>query len=1068
MAISNDVEPWAEGAEKYRGQRLLPHVIDYYAHHEPDRVFAAISESESVASGFQDISMKTMATAIDHMAWWLQRTLKGSKKRRTLAYIGAADLRYAIVLLAAIKCGWRTIFISPRNPAILNLGLLQQVDVSALLYADVLRSMAKSLQKFDPSMSCKQVPSLADLVKSQAPPYRFEASWHDLRDEKCLILHSSGSTGPPKLVYLTHYTFSCTDNDPKVPVPEGRQLQNAAQFHFDPPGRFYSCFPPYHMAGVQSFTLLPAFSQTATVIMGPPMMPPSGFLVDSIMKQQDVRALYLPPSVIEQWAIEPAAYKQAENLDFVLYSGGPLANSVGNRLDEITDVCQMYGSVEMGQIQMLVPNPGEWDYLEPNPAEECDFQEVDEGEGVYELVLHPDKKFIGQRSLAHTFPDVTGEWRTKDLFKPHPSKPGLWRFHSRTDDIIVLASSHKVWPIPMETTLAGDPLIGGALMVGNGRPEVLLLVEPRPGPQVDRMSKKEFIDAIWPTIAKANANAPEYGKIRRSRIVLSQPNLGFFRAPKGTISRQPTESLYAEYIAAAFIDGTTDEQSEIGILENHWLDEAKRFIGSVVHDIRPEITLKESDDFFVAKAMDSLTVLELGQKLRLGLIRRMNPEKNTINFWLRTIFENPSIEALAKATLDSVIGKGDFDEYSSRSFNAEHVLEECVAQLPEPSGLEPELELPTEDIKVVLLGSRGRLGPYIVRDLLNDPRVAGIKCLDRGGSGQTEFQRRVDELGIDVEASNARLQFISIELSHQNLGLSQNQMAEILNHADVIIHNVWAVNFALSLSSFKPEMLKSLNTVIEIANKAPSRPRIVFASSTGTVSAWAKAVAPNVPVPEEVIKCASAATLTGYAQSKHVAERLLATAGAKLKIPISILRIGQIAGPTTIGDGGKWESHDWMHSLAILSKACGLVPSEVAEIDWIPVDQVSRIVSDITLQEKHEGETGTPFVQLYNVVHPRPIQFSIFADALQSCISSSRQVGFHEWVDHLASLTPDKLSKEAGAEKTRILPFFQAVVEEQYPKFALEKAKRASSMMAEMEPIDKEMLATWCQQWTKT
>jgi thioester reductase-like protein len=208
--------------------------------------------------------------------------------------------------------------------------------------------------------------------------------------------------------------------------------------------------------------------------------------------------------------------------------------------------------------------------------------------------------------------------------------------------------------------------------------------------------------------------------------------------------------------------------------------------------------------------------------------------------------------------------------------------------------------------------------------------------------------------------------------------------------------------------------------------------------------------------------------LTGYAQSKHVAERLLATAGAKLKIPISILRIGQIAGPTTIGDGGKWESHDWMHSLAILSKACGLVPSDVAEIDWVPVDQVSRIVSDITLQEKHEGETGTPFVQLYNILHPRPIQFSVFADALQSCISSSRQVGFHAWVDHLAGLTPDKLSKEAEAEKTRILPFFQAIVEEQYPKFTLEKAKKASAVMAEMEPIDQELLTKWCQQWTKT
>ncbi|KAJ5176185.1 uncharacterized protein N7482_002062 [Penicillium canariense] len=1068
MAVSKDPEPWAEGAEEYRGRRLLPHVIDYYAHHEPSRVFASISVSESVASGFQDVSMKAMATAVDHMAWWLERTLKGSKKRRTLAYIGAADLRYSILLLAAIKCGWKTMFISPRNPTILNLGLLQQADVNALLYADVLRSMAKSLQKFDPSMSCKQVPSMVDLLRSQATPYRFQSSWNDIKDDRCLILHSSGSTGPPKLVYLTHHTFSCTDNDPKVPVPEGRRPQNAAQFHFDPPGRFYSCFPPYHMAGVQSFTLLPAFSQTAAVIMGPPMMPPSGFLVDIIMKQQDVRALYLPPSIIEQWTTDPTAFKQAENLDFVLYSGGPLANSTGNRLDEITDVCQMYGSLEMGQIQMLVPNPGEWDYLEPNPAEECDFQEVDEGEGVYEMVLHPDKKFIGQRSLAHTFPDIKEEWRTKDLFIPHPSKPGLWRFHSRTDDIIVLASSHKVWPIPMEKTLAGDPHVAGALMVGNGRPEVLLLVEPRSGPQVDRMSKKEFIDTIWPTIMEANANAPEFGKIRRSRIVLSQPNLGFFRAPKGTISRKPTESLYAEYIAAAFIDGTTDEQSEIGILENHWLDEAKRFIGSIVHDIRPDITLKESDDFFVAKAMDSLTVLELGQKLRLGLLRRMNEEKNTINFWLRTIFENPSIECLAKATLDAVLGQVDSDEAGMRGLTVEHILETFVAQLPEPSGLKPQPELPAENIKVVLLGSRGRLGPYIVKDLLDDPRVAGIKCLDRGGSGQAAFQRRVEELGIDVDASDARLQFISMDLSQPNLGLPQSQLAEISTHANVIIHNVWAVNFSLSVSSFKLEMLKSLNTILEIANKATSRPRIVFTSSISTVAGWAKAVAPNVPVPEEVIKCPGAASHTGYAQSKHIAERLLAAAGAKLQIPISILRIGQVAGPTTIGDGGRWESHDWIHSLAILSKACGLVPSDIAEVDWIPVDQASRIVSDITLQEKHDGDTGTPFVHLYNIVHPQPMQFSVFADALQSCISSSRQVNFHTWVDHLANLTPGKLSKEAEAEKTRILSFFQAVVDEQCPKYVLEKAKRASAVMATMEPIKEDMLKKWCRDWTRT
>lgn len=107
MAVANEHEPWAEGAEKHRGQRLLPHVVDYYAHHEPDRVFAAIFKSGGGDHAFEDISIAMVANAVNHMAWWMKKNLKSNSKRRTLAYIGPSDLRYTIILLAAIKCGWK-------------------------------------------------------------------------------------------------------------------------------------------------------------------------------------------------------------------------------------------------------------------------------------------------------------------------------------------------------------------------------------------------------------------------------------------------------------------------------------------------------------------------------------------------------------------------------------------------------------------------------------------------------------------------------------------------------------------------------------------------------------------------------------------------------------------------------------------------------------------------------------------------------------------------------------------------------------------------------------------------
>ncbi|KAJ5105513.1 hypothetical protein NUU61_002860 [Penicillium alfredii] len=1006
--------------------------------------------------------MKTMAAAVDSVAWWIDRTFANvSKQKRTLAYIGTADLLYPIILFAGIKTGWKTMFVSPRNPTIQNLGLLQQADVSVLLYGEAMWPVAKNLRQFDSSIIFTQVPPLAEVLESQPPPYRFEHSFAEVKDEKCLILHSSGSTGQPKLVALTHGTFSCTDSDPSVPVPEGRRPQNAAQFDFSPPGRFYSCFPPYHLAGVQAYIILPTLAHTATIVMGPPSTPPSGFMVDAIIKQQDLRAMFIPPSIIEQWTSGPNAFHQAERLNFVLFGGGPLAPSVGNKLSQVTDVCQMYGSLEIGQVQMLVPQAGEWEYLEPNPAEECDMQEVDDG--VFEMVLHQDEKFKNRRSLSHTYPDVK-TWRTKDLFVPHPTKPGLWRFHSRTDDILVLASSHKVWPIPMEMVLQGDPLVAGALMVGNGRPEVLLLIEPRKSPEQQKMSKKEFIDAIWPSIVKANSIAPDYGKVRRSRILLSDPNLGFFRTPKGTISRKPTESLYAEYIATAFIDGVSDEQSEIGILENHWMNETKNFIRSIVHDIHSDNPLEDTDDFFVAKAMDSLTVVELGQKLRLGLVRRMKRESNTLNFWLRTIFENPSIDSLSKATLDITFGQGQSEFGYRKTHGMEQLLEDLTADLPEPATPRAQPPSPSDGVRVVLLGSRGRLGPFMVKDFLDDPQVTSLKCLDRGNNGRSAFQRQANVLDLQINLDDPRLEFVSVDISKPDLNLPQEQLNDISKNTNVIIHNVWAVNFALSLPSFGPEILQSLSTTIKIANNAASRPRLVFMSSVGAVQGWASAISPNVAVPEEVIRSPEVATLTGYAQSKHVAERLLDIAGERLQIPISILRLGQVAGPTSMGNAGKWESNDWMHSLAIMSKASGLIPNDMGSVDWIPVDMVSRVVRDITLQTRQDPSAAG--ARLYNLVHPRPIPFTTFADALQGCISSGRQVPFSKWVELLSNLPPNSLSKNAEAEKIRILPFFQSVVGCEFPHFALHNAQAASPTMAQLEPLDLNLLRKWCQQWT--
>ena len=65
----------------------------------------------------------------------------------------------------------------------------------------------------------------------------------------------------------------------------------------------------------------------------------------------------------------------------------------------------------------------------------------------------------------------------------------------RVDDVLILASGENVVPAPMEDIIMSSPLVGGVLVFGRGRNQVGVLLEPRPGVQVDDLV--EFRNRIW-------------------------------------------------------------------------------------------------------------------------------------------------------------------------------------------------------------------------------------------------------------------------------------------------------------------------------------------------------------------------------------------------------------------------------------------------------------------------------------------------------------------------------------------------------------------------------------------
>ena len=89
------------------GRRLLVTVVDERAKESPDKIWASMARS-NVSDGLRDVTIGELSRAVNFMSWWLEERLWRSKGTiETISYIGAPDVRYGIIFLAAIKLGYK-------------------------------------------------------------------------------------------------------------------------------------------------------------------------------------------------------------------------------------------------------------------------------------------------------------------------------------------------------------------------------------------------------------------------------------------------------------------------------------------------------------------------------------------------------------------------------------------------------------------------------------------------------------------------------------------------------------------------------------------------------------------------------------------------------------------------------------------------------------------------------------------------------------------------------------------------------------------------------------------------
>lgn len=941
--------------------------------------------------------------------------------------------------------------------------------------------MVKPLLEHRPELHLHKIQALSDMVKPGTDHYVYDKKYDAVKWDPILVLHSSGSTGPPKPIVMNHATFAIGDNDRNLPTVPGRVNQNWSLWDFPQQETFFSPFPAFHLAGFSSMVLLPIYYQNAKLVMSPPTRPPTGHLVSEIMDQFKLKSIFCPPIVAEQLVQEADGIEKCKNLKFLLYAGGPLSQSAGEALSAVTDVCQFYGQTETGAIQALVPRREDWASLEWNPAQEAIMEPY--ADNTYEMTMMRNPALEKVRSISANFPDVE-VWHTNDLFKPHPTKPGLWTFHGRVDDIVVLSNGEKFNPVPSEVQISAHPLINGALIIGQGHPQPCLILEPKDPDQ----TLESLVDAVWPTIEKANAQAPGQARVTRDMILISKLSKSFVRSAKGTVIRKTTGDQYKEEIAELFARDISRNLENITLSSPIDQQGANKFVGEVVASVFAGLSPQPNDDLF-AQGLDSLQTIEIIKLLKAG-IRSADPNANISWISMKHIYEHPTIFDLAQSIVLTQSGgkadggrhvQGEDDVVTSkrRVQKMESLVERYIHDLPVlTSGGHTEQSDSAANLHVILTGSTGSLGLQLLVKLLSDSNVARISCLDRSADAKKRIEKALSTWSSPPELDPSRVSFHQADYRAPDFGLPGATLSELSATTNLIIHNAWKVDFLHSLDTFEEVHIRGVRNLIDFSTSSSMHPRIVFVSSISSVGNWERVDQNTRVIPESLPPTLAAALPTGYAESKAVAEHILDAAAKKSGVQASILRVGQIAGPVGSGNGAKWNETEWLPLMLKTAKTTGKIPDAHAlgDIDWVPVDLLASIVWELSSVPRSlaaKGDEGAP-LQIFQLVNPTPRPWAELLPVVKSALGGAeplKEVSMKDWISDLEDTDLGDKAAVASRPAVKILDFFsnvghrQGVTASKGDVFSTEKGRASSQSFLDLSPVKDVWLQKWIKDW---
>ena len=384
-------------------------------------------------------------------------------------------------------------------------------------------------------------------------------------------------------------------------------------------------------------------------------------------------------------------------------------------------------------------------------------------------------------------------------------------------------------------------------------------------------------------------------------------------------------------------------------------DELERTIAGIWREVLQVEVLGVRDDFF-AVGGHSLLLLRAQGQVREALGEDLP---------LADLLQYRTVEALARAIGDFRAGVSPaLAAVSHDELRGDAVLDPALrpACPPAARGGEPAT--------ILLTGGSGFLGAYLLAELLRQTR-ADVICLVRAADpekGLARLSRELSAYGLWDAALASRIRPLAGDLAQPSLGLSEAAFAELEGAVDAIYHNGAGVNFLAPYAALAAANVQGTREILRLACTGAAKP-LHYVSTVAVLDSADRAGAGPAAEDDPLGDCRG--LRGGYAQSKWVAEKLVAAARAR-GLPVTVYRPGTISGDSRSGAGNP---KDFAISLVKSFIQLGAVMDMQDEVNLAPVDFVGRAIVWLSRRPESIGET-------FHMINPRPLPGPDFVDWL--------------------------------------------------------------------------------------